>query len=92
MKKALNSLGIKGLKDGTRGGDRTRTPLRARDFKSLVSAIPPLGHIHRNNIVDFTKKQAGCSIFYEEEQCYSELVSSSFFQSLMTNALFSIET
>ena len=28
---------------GARGGIRTRTPLRAMDFESTVSAIPPLG-------------------------------------------------
>ena len=28
---------------GARGGDRTRTPLRIRDFKSLASAISPPG-------------------------------------------------
>lgn len=33
------------LQAGARGGDRTRTTLRSRDFKSLVSAIPPPGQL-----------------------------------------------
>ena len=30
---------------GARGGGRTHTPLRGRDFKSLASAISPPGHL-----------------------------------------------
>ena len=30
---------------GARGGTRTRTPIRAEDFKSSMSTIPPPGHV-----------------------------------------------
>ena len=33
------------FKVGSRGGSRTRTLIRAGDFKSPVSTIPPLGHV-----------------------------------------------
>ena len=44
----------------SRGGTRTRTTLRSRDFKSLASAIPPLGQAtcqQCNNNIPFLQEQ-----------------------------------
>jgi hypothetical protein len=40
-------------KFGIEGGTRTLTPSLATDFKSVVSAIPPLRHIFKISISDF---------------------------------------
>ena len=32
-------------KNGARGGIRTRTPVKAKDFKSSVSTVPPPGRV-----------------------------------------------
>ena len=38
----LAGRSITGLRAGAEGGSRTHTPIKATDFKSVVSTIPPL--------------------------------------------------
>lgn len=44
---------------GARGGSRTRTPRRARDFKSPAYAIPPPGHRASKSILQKSTPQHG---------------------------------
>lgn len=63
---------------GAEGGTRTRKPLRATDFKSVVYAIPPLRH---GNVPFIASAQPFCCRLYSAAQDQSNSVRFDFLAS-----------